>query len=105
MDRIVLDNDRRQPETSDKRRKSYTTLEAAVLTASNLAGLDYSDVCSMTDDQGIERITEGTYYRNGGKWNKLIKDLYTQNITPREFKRRMKTELNRTEVNYASAKV
>ena len=38
-----------------------------------LAGLTYEEFCAVTDDAEIDRIKEGVYNRNKGKWRRLFK--------------------------------
>jgi hypothetical protein len=78
----------------------YTSAEASLLVATNLAGLNYDDLSTMTEDAGVKQINHRTFELNQGKIENLLSSLSDRHISVEEFKEEIRGEIDRTRTSF-----
>ena len=74
----------------------YTSAEASILVAANLAGVSYDDLTLMTEDAGVKDINPRTFELNRSKIENLLVMLSERHISVEEFREEIRGEIERT---------
>jgi len=83
----------------------YTSSEVALMSMSNLAGLEKDDLDLLTEDSDLKMVNESTFNLNRRKMNNLLAALSEGHITVREFQEELQTELDRTNAKFDSINI
>tara|TARA_Y100000310_G_scaffold147196_1_gene146468 strand:- start:1297 stop:1605 length:309 start_codon:yes stop_codon:yes gene_type:complete len=83
----------------------YTSSEVALMSMSNLAGLEKDDLDLLTEDSDLKMVNESTFNLNRRKMNNLLAALSEGHITVGEFQEELQTELDRTNAKFDSINI
>ena len=83
----------------------YTSSEVALMSMSNLAGLEKDDLDLLTEDSDLKMVNESTFNLNRRKMNNLLAALSEGHITVGEFQVELQTELDRTNAKFDSINI